>query len=342
MASVDLSTASLRSCDCLTCIKCTIVESSTTLKHSQHLVDLAFNLKERVEEGECIDSQLGSRSWVATDFQMPRSRRILEMEDSLKLRGESVEKSDTISAEPIGPGVWKEYRKDGSRFVEKMRVKPREALLHYELHEWLSKDEELKEMVPRPLRVGFCEPGLVNVSMEYIDCWSLHDAWDNVEERETRDTLIVVHHLLSRAYKETGFTHGDLSTGNIVLRMNEDREEKRTWQVPGDGEVAVLTLPFVPTLIDFEYSSSRSRSYFDAFSSPYRNEGADIVRLYGLLLRYFDNTQGPLKAVKDHLAPLLGENWFGKIEHEQLIPAPAPFLHPSLTHEALIRVLLAC
>ena len=333
MASVDTSLQESE-CACLTCRSCVAFDSPLSKKRSEFLLKLAHLAKETLDNGESIVKLLDCYDWYGRPFQESEVRMDKDMSEAKLIPCREIRLRKDTRRE-LTYGVYIFDTEDGDKVVVKTDLKRREALIHREVELAASQWDSLRGMVVRHLSTETTKWS-ASVTMEFVRGINLFDSWMGLSAPVRRDTLLVLHHLMGRLYEEIGFTHGDLSAANVVLR-----EGKRSWSFDVGGSYITITLPFSPTLIDFEYSCTRSRAYFDRFSSPYRNEGADIIRLYAQLVSYFDITQEPLVTIKKYFAPILGTGAFGGTGDNQLVPVPIPLLHSSLTHKALMEVLVS-
>lgn len=338
MASIDDSIPRLPPCGCLTCVKCTASDPSV-VEYNSTLLALTHSLLSDLNKDKKVDDRMKNTTCIGRGWRMSNKRRTIEMEDVMNVPKEDIVIDEEIEADNLARDnlriLWRDLT---SPIIEKTFIKTREVLLHYELTQSISDEGEFKEMIPRFIRADLCIDNLYSIKMECISGDILHKRWSKLDPVTQKHTLVVIHHFLSFAYNKNRFTHGDLSTSNIIIRTKKGK--LWSWSISTGTGSTTITLPFCPTFIDFEYSSSHSHSYYDSFSSPYRNESADILRLYGLLLRYFSDDQEPLKTVKEHLEPILGDWWFGCEDDDQYIPVSVPLLHPLLTHKALIDVLM--
>jgi serine/threonine protein kinase len=203
-------------------------------------------------------------------------------------------------------GLYFAKTEEGLDVALKVGVKASEALIHSQLYRHF-QESDLAEMVPRFISSTLASDGTVDVVMERISGKTLSDSFDSLSNEETRDMLIVLHYFLERAHSELGFTHGDLVECNIILRREEGKEWH--WDIAlSDGRKRSITLPFCPTIIDFEHSS------FDYGSTYF-----DTLPLYFALLGKYYSDERVQQLIYSSLRDPSDSGGVGELSHKSMM-----------------------
>lgn len=218
--------------------------------------------------------------------------------------------------------------------VKKTVEDPVEILVHQELVTSTAHDRHMKQLLPS-LYSARRKGEKYEVYMERVDGPTLNEAFQKelIDGDELMTTLLVLHSFLAYTRKTNGFTHGDLTLNNVVLRGLGRGKVHRVPIMTGPGKAMLVSLSFCPVVIDFGLSMTRKFSFMHDYLTPFSGDLLDIARLYQhISIRVDGKEDGFVSVTHEHLNVRLGEGWGVCLFY----PVPLPLLCKELTHEAII------
>lgn len=177
---------------------------------------------------------------------------------------------------------------------------------------------------------------------EFIPGKTLGNNLSDMTEIDLLGTLAVIHSTLAYLWKRYRFTHGDLTTANIIMRSSIE-----PFDIPilsEDGKVLYyVRLNWHPVIIDLGMACTAEHSTWGLTGTPYTTPFNDITRLYSGILH-----KVPSLADKEPFKYYLKE--FNKIftreditseeiDNKTLYTAPVGLNISSLTHSSMLKII---
>lgn len=167
------------------------------------------------------------------------------------------------------------------------------------------------------------------MAMEYVRGTTLRSVLETISNKDMLLLLEVLHSLLAYLWSKHGFLHGDLHSGNIMLRPCEEGEQVPILSTSGDVE-RLVTLPYKPVLVDFGCSITKACSRWDVACSPLATTEIDNMRLYNDL--YYKGSRCPLVV---EIAERLSRTM--RFVNSRSYYAPLCYGIKELEHESILR-----
>ena len=316
------------------CAKCDLEFNK---EYNDYLVGLARDYKEEYDSKGSIDlltcipealekymvisyfDRAGEESLTSAYAALPEYKPVGDMTLlSSKRREQSVVEHLQIGEEKV---------------VRKTIESEEEPLIHKQLCDVLSNDPYMSRMLPTFLGVDKGEQ--LAYYMEDVSSVSLSQAMeDGIDGDDVLIAICSLHSLLGLLHSKTGFCHNDLKADNVLLR---GYGQGKKWKVPvviGERRVLV-TLPFLPVLIDFGISCTRKYFSSSQLSSPFLSEMVDVIMLYRELDVEVESDH-PFARVTERIEKVCGKGW----RTAQYILS-LPLRMEELTHASMARLYLA-
>lgn len=165
--------------------------------------------------------------------------------------------------------------------------------------------------------------------MEYVRGNTLRSVLQSISNKDMLLLLEVLHSLLGYLWSKYGFLHGDLHSGNIILRPCQEHELVPILSTSGEVE-RLVSLPFRPVLIDFGCSITNACCRWDVACSPLVTTELDNMRLYNDL-----HYKGSRCSLVVEIAEKLSRTM--KFSESSSYYAPLSYGIKELEHESILK-----
>ena len=321
-------TASLPPCTSETTCPCAACSVEGNEEYSAYLIELARAYKEEYNERGSIDiSTCFLNMMKKADTKFTRvGREALSLDyDSLEeyIPPESGRVTRTFTS---FMSTLEQIEGEGVSVMRKKVNNKEEVLIHNQLHDSLYGSK----MIPAFLGVKKGEPS--TYYMERVEGPTMKEAMRaGMSAQDLLSTVYVIHSFLGHLRRSFGFVHGDIKFDNIILR---GYGEGKAWTVPvyRGTHVNLISLPFLPVLIDFGQSSTYKYSTATQFPSPFPTEMIDVIMLYKGLGSTDENH--PFFLAAERIGRVVGGNW----RKATAVHPPIPLLVQEVTHESMMAL----